>query len=119
MGRRAYADFPGTAAVVYFRIDYITCAPVQTFWHSSSHVLGEALEAEFGAELTIGPALEEGFYYDCYLGDRVLGDADKPRLQKRIEKVSEQRWRKDRDCGDCFLTGWVLGDADEPPRRSA
>lgn len=60
---------------------------MQTFWHSSSHALGEALEAEFGADLTIGPALEEGFYYDCYLGDRVLSEADKPRIQKHIDKV--------------------------------
>eukprot|EP00967_Tisochrysis_lutea_P019063 scaffold21649_cov24-Tisochrysis_lutea.AAC.6 len=43
----------------------------QAFWHSSAHVLGQALELEFGADLTIGPALEEGFYYDCFLGDKV------------------------------------------------
>jgi hypothetical protein len=36
-------------------------------------VLGEALEMEFGVDLTIGPALEEGFYYDCYMGDKVRG----------------------------------------------
>ena len=41
-----------------------------TFWHSSAHLLGQALELEFGADLTIGPALEEGFYYDCFLGNR-------------------------------------------------
>jgi len=60
---------------------------VQTFWHSSSHVLGEALEAEFGVDLTIGPAIEEGFYYDCYMGDRSLGDHEKERLNKRIAEV--------------------------------
>ncbi len=60
----------------------------QTFWHSSAHVLGEALEACFGVRLTIGPALEEGFYYDCYLGDdRSLGDAEKPVLEKKIEQA--------------------------------
>jgi threonyl-tRNA synthetase len=46
------------------------CCP-QTFWHSSAHVLGQVLELEFGVDLTIGPALEEGFYYDCYMGDKV------------------------------------------------
>lgn len=61
---------------------------MQTFWHSSAHVLGEALEACFGVRLTIGPALEEGFYYDCYLGEeRTLGDAEKPILEKKIEQV--------------------------------
>ncbi len=60
---------------------------VQTFWHSSAHVLGEALEFCFGAKLTIGPALEEGFYYDCYLGERTLTEADKAALEKRIQEV--------------------------------
>jgi threonyl-tRNA synthetase len=44
---------------------------LQTFWHSSAHVLGQALELQYGVDLTIGPALEEGFYYDCYMGDKV------------------------------------------------
>jgi len=60
---------------------------LQTFWHSSAHVLGEALESCFGAKLTIGPALEEGFYYDCYLGERTLTEADKAALEKRIQEV--------------------------------
>ncbi|KAG2439420.1 hypothetical protein HXX76_004777 [Chlamydomonas incerta] len=55
------------------------------FWHSSAHVLGQALELEFGVDLTIGPALEEGFYYDCFMGDRTLTEADKARIEKRIE----------------------------------
>ena len=62
---------------------------VQTFWHSSSHILGEALESQFGVDLTIGPAIEEGFYYDCFLDDgRTLGEADKPTIEKRIQEVS-------------------------------
>ena len=59
----------------------------QTFWHSSSHVLGEALEAVFGADLTIGPAIDDGFYYDCFLGDRTLGDTDKDAINKKISEV--------------------------------
>ena len=50
-------------------------------------MLGEALEHCFGAKLTIGPALEEGFYYDCYLGERTLTEADKAALEKRIQEV--------------------------------
>lgn len=34
-------------------------------------MLGQALELEFGVDLTIGPSLEEGFYYDCFMGDKV------------------------------------------------
>ncbi len=44
---------------------------VQAYWHSSAHALGQALELEFGVDLTIGPSLEEGFYYDCFMGDKV------------------------------------------------
>ena len=63
----------------------------QTFWHSSAHVLGEALELEFGVDLTIGPALEEGFYYDCSMGDRVLTEADRPLLAKRMELAVKEK----------------------------
>jgi threonyl-tRNA synthetase len=48
-------------------------AAPQTFWHSSAHVLGQVLELNFGVDLTIGPALEEGFYYDCFMGEKVGG----------------------------------------------
>jgi len=40
-------------------------------FHSSAHILGSALENIFGSKLCIGPALKEGFYYDCYMGDKV------------------------------------------------
>ena len=43
------------------------------FWHSSAHVLGEALERLYGSRLTVGPPLAGGFYYDSYMGD---GGAD-------------------------------------------
>jgi len=38
------------------------------FWHSSAHIMGEALEHLFGCKLTIGPPLAGGFYYDSYMG---------------------------------------------------
>ena len=49
----------------------MSCVFLQTFWHSSAHVLGQVLELEFGVDLTIGPCIEEGFYYDCYMGEKV------------------------------------------------
>ena len=51
-------------------------------------MLGEALEELFGVRLTIGPHVEEGFYYDCYMGDRTLTDAEKPIIEKKIADVS-------------------------------
>lgn len=62
-----------------------------TFWHSSAHLLGQALELEFGADLTIGPALEEGFYYDCFLGNRTLNEGDKESLLKRMQASIKEK----------------------------
>ena len=40
------------------------------FWHSSAHVLGEAMERVYGGHLCYGPPIENGFYYDMYSPDR-------------------------------------------------
>lgn len=47
-----------------------------TFWHSSAHILGQALETEYGCKLCIGPCTTrgEGFYYDGFYGDLGLND---------------------------------------------
>lgn len=58
-----------------------------TFWHSSSHVLGAALEAKFGGLLTIGPAVDSGFYYDMFLGDKRLSEADFPAIEQGVEEL--------------------------------
>ena len=42
------------------------------FFHSAAHVLGQALERTLGGQLTVGPALKEGFYYDCYMGSETV-----------------------------------------------
>jgi threonyl-tRNA synthetase len=41
------------------------------FWHSSAHILGEALERDFGVHLCHGPPTTEGFFYDCHCGSDV------------------------------------------------
>lgn len=48
---------------------------------------------EFGVDLTIGPALEEGFYYDCFMGDRTLADAERPTIEKRMEAAVKEGQR--------------------------
>ena len=63
----------------------------ETFWHSSSHLLGLSLELELGADLTIGPPHEKGFYYDCFLGDRTLNDEDLLQVQKRVEVSAKEK----------------------------
>ena len=46
------------------------------FWHSSAHMMGEALEHLYGSKLTIGPPLAGGFYYDSYMGSETLKEDD-------------------------------------------
>lgn len=41
------------------------------FWHSSAHILGEAMERDFGVHLCHGPPTEDGFFYDCFCGSDV------------------------------------------------
>eukprot|EP00775_Hariotina_reticulata_P003330 gene3330-3607_t len=65
----------------------------ETFWHSSAHVLGQVLELEYGVDLTIGPSLEEGFYYDCFMGDKVLSDSDRATIEKRMEGIAKDSQR--------------------------
>lgn len=49
-----------------------------TFWHSSAHILGQAVEVEYGCKLCIGPCTTrgEGFYYDAHYGDVTLSEED-------------------------------------------
>ena len=46
------------------------------FWHSSAHMMGEALENLYGSKLTIGPPLKGGFYYDSYMGTDAYKEED-------------------------------------------
>jgi len=59
----------------------------ETFWHSSAHVLGLALENKFGAHLCVGPSIEDGFYYDVYCGGSSISPADNEGIQKSYDEV--------------------------------
>jgi threonyl-tRNA synthetase len=57
----------------------------QTYWHSSAHLLAEALEALYpGTKFGIGPAIDNGFYYDVDTGDRVLTPADFSKIEQKM-----------------------------------
>ena len=44
----------------------------QVFWHSTAHIMGEAMELCYGGCLCYGPPIEQGFYYDMYLENRYV-----------------------------------------------
>jgi threonyl-tRNA synthetase len=57
----------------------------KAFWHSSAHLLAQAiLEFYPSAQLTIGPAIESGFYYDVDFGDEVLSEKDFEKIEKKV-----------------------------------
>jgi threonyl-tRNA synthetase len=62
-----------------------------TFWHSSAHLMAEALESVFpGVKLGIGPAIEKGFYYDIDLGDRQINEDDLRKLEVKMAELAKQ-----------------------------
>ena len=62
-----------------------------TFWHSSAHLMAEAVESLFpGVKFWVGPAIEKGFYYDMDLGDRKMTEDDLATLEKKMNELSKQ-----------------------------
>ncbi|HOZ69628.1 MAG TPA: threonine--tRNA ligase [Chitinophagaceae bacterium] len=64
-----------------------------TFWHSSAHLMAEAVEHLFpGVKFWVGPALEspKGFYYDMDLGDRKMTEEDLAALEKKMNELAKQ-----------------------------
>ncbi|HMG93803.1 MAG TPA: threonine--tRNA ligase [Chryseolinea sp.] len=62
-----------------------------TFWHSSAHLLAEALEALYpGVKFGIGPAIENGFYYDVDLGGRSFGDEDLVAIEAKMKELAKK-----------------------------
>ena len=62
-----------------------------TFWHSSAHLLAEALEALYpGVKFGIGPAIDNGFYYDVDLGDRPFGEEDLAAIEAKMKELAKK-----------------------------
>jgi len=63
-----------------------------TFWHSSAHLLAEAIEALYpGAKFGIGPAIEKGFYYDIDFGEHTLSENDFSKIEKKMKELAQQK----------------------------
>eukprot|EP01031_Cornospumella_fuschlensis_P028559 gene28559-34471_t len=62
-----------------------------TFFHSSAHILGAAIEAVYGAHLTIGPPLATGFYYDSYMGSHTISEEDLKKIETKASELTAQK----------------------------
>ena len=61
----------------------------KAFWHSTSHIVAQAIEELYpGVKLTIGPAIDNGFYYDVDLGDQTISDKDFPKIEKKAIEIA-------------------------------
>ena len=64
----------------------------KAFWHSTSHVMAQAIEEKYpNAKLTLGPAIENGFYYDVDFGDDKFTDADFKAIEDRVLEISREK----------------------------
>ncbi len=64
----------------------------KAFWHSTSHVMAQALEELYpGIKLTIGPAIDNGFYYDVDFGDYKFSEADFKKVEDRVLEIAREK----------------------------
>ena len=70
----------------------------QAYWHSSAHLMAEALEALYpGVKLAIGPAIENGFYYDVDLGEgRTISSDEFPVIEKKMLELAKNKSKFER-----------------------
>jgi threonyl-tRNA synthetase len=62
----------------------------QVFWHSTAHIMGEAMELNYGGCLCYGPPIEQGFYYDMYLENRTVSGFDYEPLEKTMKRIVKE-----------------------------
>ena len=68
-----------------------------TFWHSSAHLLAEAVESLYpGVKFWVGPPVDNGFYYDMDLGGRQLNDEDLKKVETKMNELAKQGNRYNR-----------------------
>ena len=64
----------------------------KAFWHSSAHVLAQAIEQLYpGVNLTIGPAIEQGFYYDIDFKEHAISEKDFAAIEKRALEIAREK----------------------------
>ncbi|KAM9062172.1 threonine--tRNA ligase 2, cytoplasmic [Sarcophilus harrisii] len=61
------------------------------YWHSSAHILGEAMESYYGGYLCYGPPIENGFYYDMFIEDRGVSSTEFPTLENLCKTIMKEK----------------------------
>ncbi|MBQ9471400.1 MAG: threonine--tRNA ligase [Bacteroidales bacterium] len=86
----------------------------RTFWHTSAHLMAQALEELYpGIKLGIGPAIDNGFYYDVDFGGQQFTEADLPKVEARMLELARQKLpvvRSDISKADALKTYTDKGD---------
>ena len=63
-----------------------------TFWHSSAHLMAEAIESLYpGTKFGIGPAIENGFYYDIDLGEKIINETDFQKIEEKMLALAKKK----------------------------
>ncbi len=63
-----------------------------TMWHSSAHLMAEAIETLYpGVKFGIGPDIENGFYYDIDFGDYSISEKDFPKIEQKMQELARQK----------------------------
>ncbi|MDE6242524.1 MAG: TGS domain-containing protein, partial [Muribaculaceae bacterium] len=80
----------GDASIEFFKWD--DAEGKHAFWHSSAHLLAEALQELYpGVKFGIGPAIENGFYYDIDPGEHKITDEDFPKIEKKMQELAQRK----------------------------
>ncbi|XP_012620051.2 threonine--tRNA ligase 2, cytoplasmic [Microcebus murinus] len=61
------------------------------YWHSSAHILGEAMELYYGGHLCYGPPIENGFYYDMFMEDRAVSSTELSALENICKTIIKEK----------------------------
>uniref|UniRef100_A0A2K5R8Z9 threonine--tRNA ligase n=1 Tax=Cebus imitator TaxID=2715852 RepID=A0A2K5R8Z9_CEBIM len=61
------------------------------YWHSSAHILGEAMELYYGGHLCYGPPIENGFYYDMFIEDRAVSSTELSALENVCKAIIKEK----------------------------
>ena len=86
----AQDPLPGSGNLVLYTWD--SPEGKEAFWHSSAHLLAQTLEQIYpGIKLTIGPAIENGFYYDVDFNGHEFGEGDFAKVEKAMLENARQK----------------------------